>query len=143
MAKKTGAKDRKKSELVTPSHGVGKIWSGVAANQKAGTGRPPNELRQLLRGDAMVWRDKIMGLAAQTEPCEECGRVFDESDMTRILDVSLKYGLGPRKGGVLNEGLVRALAADVQAEIGDDQDLLGRIHERWVMTLGAHAKERS
>ena len=141
MAKKADTKGRK-AKLVKPEHGRGAIWQGAPANPVAGTGRPPNELRAKMRGQLGTVLDEIDDLMQKREACEECGRRFTDNDMVRLGDFLAKYGIGTAKAGI-NEGLVRALAADVQAEIGDDQDLLGRIHERWVMTLGAHAKERS
>lgn len=36
--------------LVVPEHGRGKIWQGAPANPVAGPGRPPNAMREAMRG---------------------------------------------------------------------------------------------
>jgi len=60
-------------------------------------------------------------------------------DADRLKAVSLlgRYG-GLLDRETLDEELLRSLAADVRAEL-EDEDTLRRIRDRWVMTLGAHA----
>jgi hypothetical protein len=140
MPKKPAAKARKAGKLETPEHGVGKLWRGKAAGHVPGSGRPTNELRAKMRGQLGTVLEEIDELMQKREPCEECGRRFTDNDMVRLGDFLAKYGIGTVKAGI-DEALMRALAADVAAEVEGDE-VLKRIRDRWVMTLGAHATGR-
>jgi hypothetical protein len=83
--------------MVEPKHG-GKIWQGAPANPKAGSGRPPNELRAKMRGQLGTVLDEIDELMQKREPCEECGRRFTDNDMVRLGDFLAKYGIDARAG---------------------------------------------
>ena len=80
------------SKLVVPSHGNGRIWQGPAANPVAGPGRPPDRIRERLRGS---FEDRIALLEQIAD-----GLLKDEKvtvqDRTRALDMLAKYGLGTK-----------------------------------------------
>lgn len=141
---------------LVPGRNGGKIWRGAPKNPVPGPGRPPSKIRASLRGDfderREVLKDIVDGVVPLfRERCPECGyeppeRTVEEkrklvvrpSDRAKAMDIMARYGLGVAQQG-LDEGLLRALASDVQAELGPNQEgLLARIHRRWVRTLGSH-----
>lgn len=148
---------RKPGKLVKQAKG-GAIWQGPAPGRKAahGGGRPSSKVRAALRLDFDERRGVLRDIADGVVPlfrekCPECGwepPALDEkelralmvrpSDRAKALDVMARYGLGVARHG-LDENLLRALASDVQEELGPGQEVvLQRIHRRWVQTLGTH-----
>lgn len=92
-----------------------------------------------MRGTLTDVLEEIEDIRTKREECPECGRKFTDRDVLALGDFLARYGLGARKDSGVPENLIRALAADVMAVVGDDQEVLREIHDRWVMTLGAHA----
>jgi hypothetical protein len=78
--------------LKTPKHGGGKLWMGAPANPVAGPGRPPNALRDAMRGDL----DKLLPDLWKRYEAKE----IDALDLANFL---AKYGLGTKDETVLTE----------------------------------------
>lgn len=74
------------SVLVPQPHG-GALWSGAPANPVPGTGRPPNALRALMRGNL----DEVI-------PKLHERWLNDEIDALQYAEFLSKYAIGPLKG---------------------------------------------
>jgi hypothetical protein len=112
--------------LKTPKHGGGKLWMGAPANPVAGPGRPPNALRDAMRGDL----DKLLPqLWAKYEA--------KEIDALELANFLAKYGLGTKDE-------LSVVSSDVQARVAQTvqvvsellpaeyaEPLLARLSEVW------------
>lgn len=93
MVKKTAAKTAADSsppepELVPQSHG-GALLSGGAPGNAGGTGRPPSELREKMRGSLEERLHVAEAIADNPQS--------SDTDRLRALDFLAKYGLGTKQ----------------------------------------------
>ena len=134
--------------LRTPSHGVGKLYSGGVPGNKGG-GRPRSKVREAA---TLAFDERIDVLSAIADDVDA-----KDGDRVRAVDVLGRHA-GISKEEVIPRELVRLLATDVQTVVrgsdfelklvgertsgeGDASDadvLLSRVYERWAMTLGAY-----
>ena len=96
-------------------------------------GRPPSELRRVLRQSA---GDRIKILEEIAD-----GPGMKPRDRLQAIDVLLRYGLGPREGWD-REAVVDLMQelGTVVAELVDDQQVLLAIKERWLAILRSRSK---
>ena len=125
MAKKSGERS---VTMATPKHGNGKLRVGSLPGNTPGTGRPKSAIRLAMRE---AFADRIPALADIADSDDS-----SIADRIRALDLFAKYGLGAPKAGHDSE-LVGKLAQAVMVEV-QDEDVVKRIHSRWVEVIGSH-----
>lgn len=125
MARKTG-RNTEGVAMEPQAHG-GALLRQKAPNHVPGPGRPPSELRAILRKS---FSDRVPIL-------ESIADTGEPADQLRAVDLMGKYGLGTNKGH--DEALVSQLAR-VTAEVFAGDERLGVLHEAWVKVIGAHIR---
>jgi len=112
---------------VRPGRNGGTLKTGNPGN-RGGPGRP----RSAIRAAALRAFDERLPLL--TAIADNDGQ--RAADRLKALALLARYG-GLAQQDSLPDDLLRALAADVRAEVADG-DTLRRIHGHWVSTLGEH-----
>ena len=108
-AKKSAPQADSTVTLIPQPNGRGALLSGGMPGNRGGTGRPKNELRELLRDFA--W-EKLPGFRAQWD-------ALTPDQQVRALDLALKYGVGTQSEQVLSEDDIRSWEGHVARYLHD------------------------
>lgn len=131
MKKKPAAKDgamdgADDTVAMVPGNNGGRLLAGGKPGNRGGSGRPASALRALI-GESFRERWAIAEEIAE-------GGVLDR-DRLKAVDLLHRWA-GLDKIGLPDE-LLREMASDLRAEI-DDEAAIGRIFDRWKVTLAAY-----
>ena len=123
-APKKRAKAKPKAKMVKQPHG-GALKVGNPGNRGGGT--ITTELRQVLRGDLVVARDRVIEILQNKDA--------EPRDIIAIFDKLAKYSIGEKRDAVLVDvDLLNEFFNVVQRFVSTDEDLK-EIREAWLAIL--------
>lgn len=126
-----------KPELIEQPHG-GALYAGGVKGNRGGGDRSSREFRSLMRGDALVARQRLIERLEDTEPCVECGRKMDDKDVMRWFDLTAKYGIGPARAA-LDPAVVEEMAASVRNRTEASDEVMQAVFQDWGLIFGREA----